>query len=55
MLQVQLQFAENNRQLVKVAARFLQPPQLAAYEQLLERRTLTARRLLRTMGGERAD
>jgi hypothetical protein len=49
LLQEQLQYAANNRQLVRVASRFLNAEQLAAYEQLLERRRLTTQRLLRTM------
>jgi hypothetical protein len=55
LLQQQLHYAANNRQLVKVASRYLNTQQLEAYEQLLERRTLTAQRLLRNMGGETGE
>jgi hypothetical protein len=55
LLQEQLRYAANNRQLVRVASRFLNAQQLAAYEQLLEQRRLTTQRLLRTMGGETAE
>jgi hypothetical protein len=55
LLEQELQNASNNRQLVQVASRYLNPQQLEIFEQLLQQRARTAQRLLRTTRDESGE
>jgi hypothetical protein len=55
LLEQELQNGSNNRQLVGVASRYLNPQQLEIFEQLLQQRARTAQRLLRTTRDESGE